>query len=430
MSAASMPPREVLAAALRATTERLAAEIMQPENAPPEWSELEWAIARCASAMQGISVLLARDLRWAGPPLWLDFLAEQREQCLLRHQRIGALLEQIQAVTVDRHIGCIALKGAGLRALGLYRPGERPMADIDLLVHASNSQSIASAMADISYVEAYSSRRHRVYEPQQKSAAHGFAEHIDNPLKIEVHTAVAEELPVRRVDVTERILREQLRPGVNGYPDLATLMLHLLLNAAGDMRQHSLRQIQLHDIALLARLLGDDGWQAVLREPGNKKAPWWMYPPLALTARYYPRHVPSNVLRDARAACPRVLRLVIDRESLTTLSWANLRILAFPGIAWSRTPLEALRFIRSRVAPSRQTLAEVEQAQLAWPQPEGVKWYGASHPRRILRWVFARPARVQTMLSVRAALESAGIGRRERWVDARRGADDGAVRGV
>jgi hypothetical protein len=428
MSGAPTPPRAELAAALRATTERFAAEILQPAEAPPEWSELEWAIARCAAAMQGISVLLARDLRWRGPPLWQSFLAEQREQSLLRHERIGALLEQLQAVTVAGRIGCIALKGASLRALGLYGPGERPMADVDLLVRASDSQSIASALADIGYVEAYSSRRHRVYEPQRKTVAHGFAEHIDNPLKIEVHTAVAEELPVRKVDVTERILRGQLRPGVNGYPDLPTLILHLLLNAAGDMRQHSLRQIQLNDIALIARLLGDDGWQAVLRQPGNERAPWWMFPPLALTARYYPGHVPADVLKEARAACPRVLRLVIERESLTTLSWANLQILAFPGIEWSRTPLDALRFIRSRVAPSRRALGEVEQAQLAWPQPDGVKWYGASHPRRILRWLFARPARVQTMLSVRAALESAGFGRHERVPDARDRADDRAVR--
>jgi hypothetical protein len=32
-----------------------------------------------------------------------------------------------------------------------------------------------------------------------------------------------------------------------------------------------------------------------------------------------------------------------------------------------------------------------------------------SHGRRILRWLFSRPPRVQTIVSVRAALESVGV---------------------
>jgi len=399
-----MPPFAVIAAALRKTTERLAAEVVQSSGSPPDWSELEWAIARSAVAMQGTSALLANNVAWSGPSAWVAFLAEQREQGLKRHARIGALLEQIDVATRERRIACVALKGAALRTLDLYHPGERPMADVDLLVAPRDLQAIASAMAHIDYVDAFTTRRHQVFEPRHKATAHGYAEHVDNSLKIEVHTAVAELLPVRKVEITKGLTAGRERPGLNNYPDLVSLLLHLLLHAAGNMRAQGLRQIQLHDIALVGGLLYDRDWGLLLGLRHDGEGPWWLYPPLALTARYYPSHIPVEVLRAARAACPRILRLAAERRSLTDVSWSNLRIHAFPGIAWSRTPLDALRFVRSRVLPSGTSLAELEIARQAQPQLDAVPWYGVSHGRRIVRWLFSRPPRVQTIVSVMAAL--------------------------
>jgi len=87
-----MPSYSTIATALRKTTEHLALEVAQPRDSPPDWTELEWAIARSVAAMQGISFLLATRLRWKGPPAWQSFLADQREQCLLRDSVIGHLL--------------------------------------------------------------------------------------------------------------------------------------------------------------------------------------------------------------------------------------------------------------------------------------------------------------------------------------------------
>jgi hypothetical protein len=401
-----MPPFAVVAAALRKTTEHLAAEVVQSSASPPEWSEVEWAIARSAAAMQGISALLANNLSWAGPPAWAAFLEQQRAQSVLRHARIGALLEQIDAAARSRALGCVALKGAALRALDLYRPGERPMGDIDLLVASRDMQAIAGVMADIGYAEAFVTQRHRVFDSRRKVKARGFGEHVDNPLKVEVHDAVAESLPVRKVDITERLRRSAAQPGVRNYPDLVSLLLHLLLHAAGNMRAHALRQIQLHDIATVAALLYERDWDALLAPRDGSERPWWVFPPLALAARYYPADIPPDVLRAARAVCPSVLRLAAARQTLTDVSWSNLRIHAFPGIAWSRTPLDALRLMRSRVAPSRRSLAELEIARVAQPQLDDVPWYGVSHGARMLRWLFTRSPRVQTILSVHAALES------------------------
>jgi predicted nucleotidyltransferase len=378
-----IPPFKVLAAALHKTTEHLAGELAQPSDLAPSWSELEWAIARAVAAMQGISTLLANNLRWQGPPAWQAFLAEQREHCVRRDARIAELLRRIDAATRAAGISCVALKGAALRAFDLYRPGERPMSDIDLLVSAGDGASIAAVMRQLDYVEAAVTRRHAVYAPRDERVPKGFGEHVDNPLKIEVHTAVAEDLPVRSVDITSRLESSHARPGLNPYPSVAALLLHLLLHAANNMRAHALRQIQIHDIAALSSRFKDADWQALFGKPHGVDGLWWAFPPFALAARYYPGSIPDQVLRAVRAVSPRALRFATDRQTLTDVSWSNLRIHAFPGIAWSRTPLDALRFIRSRILPSRVALTELEIGVRAQPLLEQIPWYGLSHGKRI-----------------------------------------------
>jgi hypothetical protein len=399
-----MPSFSIIARSLRDTTERLAREVVDPLDSPPNWSEFEWAVARAAAATQGLTALLANRLRWPGPPQWQSFMTEQREQSLLRHARIRELIRQIENAFRDAGIGGIALKGAVLRELDLYLPGERPMGDVDLLVRPDDLSTVAGALKCIDYTLAFTTQRHAVFEPRQKSICDNFAEHIDHPLKIEVHTAVAERLPESEVEITSVLWDQPESNGLVAYPGLRELMLHLLLHCAGNMRAHALRQIQCHDIALLGRQFNDNDWRGVVMEPGTRTNRWWVYPPLAITERYYKGCVPSDVLWDSRKACPRALRRAIDRKSLTDVSWSNLRICAFPGISWARTPVEALRYIRSRALPSRKRLDELSRGVQRKPGLLDIPWYGMSHAKRILRWLVMRPPRVQTMLSVQSAL--------------------------
>jgi hypothetical protein len=415
MNAARPPSFRVIQDALRKTTEYLACELTAPTEAPPSWNEFEWAVARSAIAMQGIAVLLANRLRWRGPADWQTFLKEQRHHGRLRHERIGELLERIDSAARSAGVPVVALKGAALRSFDFYAPGERPMGDIDLLVAPAALGAVSTLLRSIGYVEAFTTARHAVFDPRDKLATVGYGEHVNNALKIEVHTLIAEALPVRVVDITADLTQACL-PGINPYACDAALMRHLLLHAAGNMRAHALRQIQLHDIALLAARLRPADWDQLLRVSRPGETPWWMLPPLALTDRYYPRQIPQTVLAQLEPHCPRALRYAVQRQSLTIVSWSNLRIHAFPGIAWSHSALEALEFIKRRVLPSQRALRELEFAMVAMPQLEQVPWYNESHLRRIVRWVRSRPPRVQTMVSVTAALaeSDAGFGQRAR----------------
>jgi hypothetical protein len=192
-------------------------------------------------------------------------------------------------------------------------------------------------------------------------------------------------------------------PGLNPYPSLAALLLHLLLHAAGNMKAHALRQIQLHDLAMLGGRLGDADWQTLL-EISAADGLWWAFPPLALTLRYYDCAVPQELKRSLRASCPLILRRVSERHDLTEVSWSNLRISALPGIAWSRSPADVLRYARSRALPDRDTLELARSSLERTPQMRRVPWYQLSQSRRVARWLLSRPPRVQTITSVAAAL--------------------------
>jgi hypothetical protein len=405
MSAApSLPPFAVIRDALRRTTERLAHELADPAEAAPDWNEFEWGVARAASALQGISVLLANRLRWRGPENWRAFLDEQRVRSIERERGIDVLLERLDRQLRASGAGCVALKGAALRALDLYLPGERPMGDIDLLAVGENLPRATEAILELDYAAANQTARHAIFVARTKGEITGYGEHPDNSLNIELHAGISEPLPVSAVDISTALGAHDVVPGLNPYPDVASLMRHLLIHTAGNIRSHCLRLIQLHDLAVLARRLGTDDWRALL-SPAAAGGSWWMLPPLELTARYFKGSIPAEVLAAARETCPPLLRVATSRATLTQVSWSNLRIAALPGICWSRSPREVLRLVRSRLLPKRRALAELQMALEVMPVLNQERWYGEHHAARILRWMFSRPPRVQTIVSVRAALD-------------------------
>jgi hypothetical protein len=280
------------------------------------------------------------------------------------------------------------------------------MGDIDLLVRPADVPAIDAVMRELDYVQSSVVERHTTYEPRVKAEVGAIGEHVSNPVTIEIHTLIAETLPVRKVDLTTQMMPALLTPGVNAYPSLAALWLHLVLHAAGNVKAHALRQIQLHDIAALSSRLTGPEWEALLTLARRGDPLWWAYPPVSLAVRYHPCAIPPDVMRALRRACPLLLRNQTDRQDLTELSWSNLSISALPGIAWARTPAEALRYLRSRALPSDDTRKAIRAALDRLPHMQKIPWYQQSHAKRIVRFLTSRPPRVQTLMSVTAALRN------------------------
>ena len=340
------------------------------------------------------------------PRGWVDFLEEQRAHTSSRHARIDELLLQIDRLTRKQGVAAMALKGAALHSLGVYAGGERPMADVDLLVRPQDAERTARLIESLGFRESHTNWKERVFMPVDDRAAAGLGEHANNNIKIELHERICEGLPRQIADVSELIFPSRPQPGLNAYPSRAALMIHLLLHAAGSTVIQSLRLIQLHDVALLARRMEAADWNEVL-EYRSKQRLWWALPPLQLTARYYSSTVPVRILRALKLDCPWHLERIYRQRKLSDVSYSHLWVDAFPGIEWSRSVPEMLKYTVSRVRPSAKHIAlrNMDAKTESWAS--GDEWSRLSQSRRILRWVTSRPTRPVTMHVVRAALAHA-----------------------
>ena len=70
----------------------------------------------------------------------------------------------------DAGLAAVALKGAALQAMGLYAAGERPMADIDLLVQSADLAAAARVLTALGYHEVGMTWKHRSFDPEHGSA--------------------------------------------------------------------------------------------------------------------------------------------------------------------------------------------------------------------------------------------------------------------
>jgi hypothetical protein len=390
--------------ALRGITELLAREIASPTAEAPIWSEFEWRIARAVAAVQGVSSVLCARLQWHGPPNWRRFLEGQRAHVTERHGRIAKLLDWIDTRSRDLGIAVVPLKGAALYASGIYAAGDRPMADVDLLVQAADTNAMTQLLVGCGFDVTFSSWRHQLFESKLKRTIAGLGEHADNPIKIELHTTIRERLPIAEIDITRLVFPSMPRAGLNPYPSNVSLMLHLLLHAAGNMRANALRLIQLHDIGLLALRFDSNEWMELMTMRLENRGLWWALPPLKLTTRYYPGAIPPSVIAHLGQECPWLLGRRYKKLGLADVSWSNMWVHALPGIEWSSSPQEALKFMVSRLWPSSEREQEAQHLVIQHPGASAIPWYGISQGARILRWLFSRPPRVQTLVAVRAAL--------------------------
>jgi hypothetical protein len=409
-----LPTPEIIGAGLVQATERFAVELAEPQPLAPDWTDFEWRMARGAAVLHGVSALLAGRLRWAGPADWRQFLQTQRQHTSLRHRRIEVVLNDIDRHTRVAGLAVVALKGSALHALAVYSAGERPMADIDLLVREADVERAARLLASLGYVETGATWKHRIFEPERvseqalawKSAASAppFGEHEDYPIKVELHTRIAERLPVTEVDITAQIFPLHAIAGLNPYPSHSALLLHLLLHAAGNMSNRSLRLMHLHDIARLAAATSAAQWRHLSGTLSAARGLSWAYPPLAMIDRYQPGLIPGELLVAARRGCSRRLRRLCQRSNLASVSYASVSIPAFPGLPWCSSLTECLRYLRQRILPNaEQDAIRKDMATELWAVRSS--WTRISHGRRVLHWLLGRPRRQAPLYIARAALQ-------------------------
>ncbi len=398
LAAGVLPPLGQVEAALRRTTEELAAQLGRPQAQVPDWSEFEWRVARAVAALHGISPVLCSHLRWPGPAGWQQFLEGQRLHTVARAARLQSSLQLIGTHALAERVGFVALKGVALYEFGVYAPGERPMADLDLLVREADTPAIMRVLGAAGFAPSHASWKEQVFAPLDAGNAGAFGEHADNPIKVDLHTRISERLPRQLVDISPLIMPGTLHDGLNHYTGRAALMTHLLLHAAGEMVFRTLRLIQLHDIGCLAARLSTDDWSQVLRQRAAPWGLWWALPPLTLVARYYPS-VPAPVLAAVQEASPPALRHLAQARVVSDVSFSNMRRSALPGIDWTRSWAETLSYAAERAFLTARTLLRRSRARaLTGSAAAGA---AAESPAR---WHRLRPVRPATLKALRGAL--------------------------
>lgn len=404
-----MSSHTLLQAALRDTTERLATELRHPTTTAPDWSPWQWRIAMATSFLHGLSAQLAERLRWQGPADWQAFLAEQAWQGRLRERAIADLLARIDAAARTQGLALVGLKGSALLPLGVHAPGHRPMGDIDLLCDPGQADAVDRLIQGLGYTRHVEMWKHVDYLPPAMPAEPAFGEHAGNAIRIELHTRVAERLPVRHVDITADLWRAELPAGLQPYPSLAALMRHLLLHSAGNLSNRALRLVQLIDLARLAPRLQPADWEQALA-PGSDGLPaWWAWPCLELARRHAGADLRLAMQTDAwhaaRAACPARLRALAEREAISAVSLSRLAIQPLPGIEWSHSLGEAWACAKQRLWPDVRSRATLQQQVRAQASLRGAAWVARAPWRKALRFLRGAPPRVQTLYAVQRALD-------------------------
>src|SRR6185295_16944469 len=123
-------------------------------------------------------------------------------------------LEDIDYRAVREGLAFLPLKGAALHRLELYSPGDRPMADIDLLVRPEQLGSMSRLLEELGYRSVAASSEGEVLVPRDQPPPR-LSEHRDNGITIELHTTISHAMPMRLVDITATLWPKHPRLGRN-----------------------------------------------------------------------------------------------------------------------------------------------------------------------------------------------------------------------
>lgn len=219
------------------------------------------------------------------------------------------------------------LKGALLGAVCYGDPGERPMADLDLLVRHQDLERGVALLAELGYKEVSGGRKHvKLARAAAREIVDAGREHPDNPRWIELHPACCEWLEEEPIDLTDHIwaaAREERLLGEPAWlPDPAAHWLYLLVHGSHHIRINRFRLVQLLDLlrlephlpagaapeGLLSTLASPEVPEVVLRA---------VYAPLALLDRYFPADAADA---SGRARLRRAMR---ERLAPGFAAWAD-----------------------------------------------------------------------------------------------------------
>lgn len=334
----------------------LAADAGVAIQPPRTWSPTEWRYARVIAHIQGIAPLL--HLRGAGAygdDVWRTFLEQQYHRNTHRNTRILALFGLIQVGAMERRAPVLPLKGVSLITWLYDNVGVRPMSDIDVFTPPEHEATVRAVIESAGFRLVDRLERHRVYARPPNVVVDLHGEHPDNPIKLELHTRLYDDIPHEEYDLTALFV-PCCRTTPVLQPELVDMFVYLLLHATAHMMKRTLRLITLYDLALMTRRMTESTWDDFRAKLTSLGGAWWAYPPLGLMERYFPAHLPSSIRRWLSEATTPSLRHAVPRMTIADVSYCNVRPQYVSSLLlWSRSAREAVWYAVERLSARGRT---------------------------------------------------------------------------
>lgn len=347
-----------------------------------------WQALKRSIVLHGVGALLGARGAAPGPAWFKTFLDEQRDNAAARVTRLVRESFTVRAEADRTGIDLVPLKGAALAQFSDFPLAQRPMNDIDLLVRENQRPQLEKLLHSLDYQLSEASPRHWEFTCQRYNTSVVYLEgdHPDNPVKLEVHTWVGQELlSARRVCVTQALW--EARDSLRG------VLLHLLVHTGANAAKRRLRLAHLLDLTLLLRNADNDDleWmaaQAACAQP-------LVYSALRLAERYGGLPEIPDVLRVMRAGCTPSLIATLDSASLVeftleaplTLEWEML---------WLPRGESALRWRLARAVPLHRLWLDPVRLRERYRLPHDAPLAGAyaRHYFRAFAWPVILAARL------------------------------------
>jgi hypothetical protein len=285
---------------------------------------LDWGRVITIAEAERATLVLWRVLSRADltrvPPEAADRLRRSAMVYDFRMKRLESRLERTVGVLRERGVPVLLLKGAALAVSGYGGFTERPMSDLDLLIHPSDKQRARQAVIDAGWPETSDPVLHELLRDQHHMPP--FMDPEQTGLRIELHTAFLPSEHPFEFD-SERMWHgageAPARFRGASVPSHVHLLLHASLHFAWShtMRFGAWRTFR--DVSLLASK-ADLDWEALISIASRARAATSCYWTLRLAQRLSGADVPDDVLARLRPPTPDALLNALERHVIVGIA--------------------------------------------------------------------------------------------------------------
>ncbi|MGH2593309.1 MAG: nucleotidyltransferase family protein [Anaerolineae bacterium] len=308
--------------------------------APRDWGADEWLAAEWIAYWQNaIPWLHARATQAAilMPDAARESLSSIAALSRRRtHRMLDAAVELIDALCAER-IDTMPFKGALLAPLYYPDPALRPLADLDILVREKDVRKGIAVLERLGYRYYSRSAEDFVYlRGERKSNVW----HPDNVHPVELHFRVREEYAGLAYDLTDAMwasaeMRSYWRGSQTLIPPQPVMLHHLCAHTTSDLLIQRGKLMEIGDVQIVAPRMTEGDWRAFLGAIPPHGARF-VYPALAVTARYAPGCIPDAVLSTLRLHLTPPLREWSDALTLADASESNPKPRSSIGLGLAR----------------------------------------------------------------------------------------------